>query len=226
MIKTMPKAMPKVIVTLKTPLIVFDWDGTLMDSTGRIVSAMQTTARNLKLPVPSDDEVRAIIGLSLSNCYRQLFPEVEDHDWITEEYRYQYVDGDKTPSPVFEGVEAVLAKLKDDGYYLSVATGKARDGLDRVLNESKLKHFFDFTIASDESNSKPDPAMLHTLMKHFDVKPEQTIMVGDTSHDLKMAQNAGALGVGVTYGAHRVDILRQHAPLAIINDIRELIAQQ
>lgn len=213
------------MLTLDTPLIVFDWDGTLMDSTGRIVSAMQTTARNLKLPIPSDDEVRAIIGLSLGNCYRQLFPEVDDHDWITEEYRYQYVEGDKTPSPMFEGVEDVLTKLKNDGYYLTVATGKARHGLDRVLNESKLKHFFDTTIASDESNSKPDPAMLHTLMKHFDVKPEETVMVGDTTHDLKMAQNAGTHSVGVTYGAHKVELLKQHAPLAIIDDIRQLIKQ-
>ena len=109
------------MLTLDTPLIVFDWDGTLMDSTGRIVSAMQTTARNLKLPIPSDDEVRAIIGLSLGNCYRQLFPEVDDHDWITEEYRYQYVEGDKTPSPMFEGVEDVLTKLKNDGYKFKFA---------------------------------------------------------------------------------------------------------
>ncbi|MBV36462.1 MAG: HAD family hydrolase [Rickettsiales bacterium] len=211
------------MLTLETPLIVFDWDGTLMDSTGRIVSAMQTTARNLQLPVPSDDEVRSIIGLSLSNCYRQLFPEVDDHDWITEEYRHQYVDGDNTPSPVFEGVEEVLTSLKEQGYYLTVATGKARHGLDRVLDESKLRHFFDKTIASDESNSKPDPAMLHTLMKHFALKPEQTVMVGDTTHDLKMAQNAGTHGVAVTYGAHSVDSLKKHAPIAIIDDIRQLI---
>lgn len=211
------------MLSLETPLIVFDWDGTLMDSTGRIVSAMQATARNLKLPVPSDDEVRSIIGLSLGICYQRLFPEVDDHDWITEEYRYQYVEGDKTPSPVFDGVEDVLKHLKDEGYHLTVATGKARHGLDRVLNESKLKPFFDKTIASDESNSKPDPAMLQTLMKHFDVKPQQTVMVGDTTHDLKMAQNAGTHGVGVTYGAHRVELLKQHAPIAIIDDIRQLI---
>ena len=211
------------MLTLETPLIVFDWDGTLMDSTGRIVSAMQTTARNLKLPVPSDDAVRSIIGLSLGNCYRQLFPGVDDHDWITEEYRYQYVDGDKTPSPVFEGVEEVLSQLKEQGHYLTVATGKARHGLDRVLNESKLKHFFDTTIASDESNSKPDPAMLHTLMKHFNLKPGQAVMVGDTSHDLKMAQNAGTHSIGVSYGAHTIETLRSCQPLAIIDDIRELL---
>ena len=148
---------------------------------------------------------------------------MDDHDWITEEYRYQYVDGDKTPSPVFEGVEEVLTSLKEQGYYLTVATGKARHGLDRVLDESKLRHFFDKTIASDESNSKPDPAMLHTLMKHFALKPEQTVMVGDTTHDLKMAQNAGTHGVAVTYGAHSVDSLKKHAPIAIIDDIRQLI---
>ncbi|AOE49794.1 HAD-IA family hydrolase [Kangiella sediminilitoris] len=213
------------MLSLETPLIVFDWDGTLMDSTGRIVSAMQTTARNLELPVPSDDEVRSIIGLSLGVCYEKLFPGVDDHDWITEEYRYQYVEGDRTPSPVFEGVVDVLTSLKDQGYYLAVATGKARYGIDRVLNESKLKQFFDRTIASDEAQGKPHPEMLHTLLKHFGLVSEQAVMVGDTSHDLKMAQNAGTHSVGVSYGAHRVELLKQHSPMAIIDDIRELIGK-
>lgn len=211
------------MITTDTPLIVFDWDGTLMDSTGRIVSAMQTTARKLKIPVPTDDAVRSIIGLSLENCYLQLFPDVTDHEWITEEYRYQYVEGDKTPSPVFEGVEDVLSQLKEQGHYLTVATGKARHGLDRVLDESKLRHFFDATIASDEAQSKPHPEMLEILLKRFGLKASEGVMVGDTTHDLKMAQDAGMHRVGVSYGAHSIEKLQLHTPLAIIDDIRQLI---
>ncbi|WP_223668863.1 HAD-IA family hydrolase [Kangiella shandongensis] len=211
------------MLTLETPLIVFDWDGTLMDSTGRIVSAMQTTARNLQLPVPTDDEVRSIIGLSLTKCYNRLFPEVDDHEWITEEYRFQYVEGDKTPSPVFDGVVEVLTKLKEDGYYLTVATGKARHGLDRVLKESQLSPFFDHTIASDEAQSKPHPEMLHSLLKKFALKPEQGVMVGDTSHDLNMAANAGMRGIGVSYGAHTIETLNSCKPMAIIHDIKDLL---
>lgn len=210
------------MIAKQTRLIVFDWDGTLMDSTGRIVSAMQTTATNLKLPIPSVDDVRGIIGLSLDECYRRLFPEVDDHDWITEEYRYQYVEGDQTPSPLFEGTEDTLEHLKSRGYLLAVATGKARHGLDRVLNESGLREIFDVTIASDEAQSKPHPEMLHKLMAHTKTQPEQSIMVGDTTFDLEMAQRAGMGGIGVTFGAHTIEMLKTCAPQAIIDDIRHL----
>ncbi|NVK21720.1 MAG: HAD-IA family hydrolase [Kangiellaceae bacterium] len=204
-------------------LVIFDWDGTLMDSTGRIVSAMQTTARNLKLPIPTASQVKAIIGLSLDECYQRLFPEVTDHDWITQEYRYQYVEGDQTPSPLFTGVSDTLHSLKSRGYKLAVATGKARHGLDRVLLESGLTGLFDLTIASDESKSKPDPHMLVSLLKRSQCKTHQAIMIGDTSYDLEMAQNANMASIGVSFGAHSVDVLKQYNPKAIIDCFTELM---
>lgn len=203
-------------------LIVFDWDGTLMDSTARIVSAMQTTARNLHLEVPSEQDVKNIIGLSLSECYYRLFPKVDDHAWITEEYRYQYVTGDKTPSPLFEGVGDTLSLLKREGHKLAVATGKARHGLDRVLHESGLEDFFDLTIASDESKSKPDPHMLNSVLDRLSIKAKDAVMVGDTTYDLEMAVNAKMSAIGVSFGAHRVDQLKKYSPYAIIDDIRKL----
>lgn len=210
------------MISKQTRLIVFDWDGTLMDSTGRIVSAMQTTATNLKLPVPSVDDVRGIIGLNLTECYKRLFPEVDDHDWITKEYRYQYVEGDPTPSPLFEGTAETLEHLKNNGHLIAVATGKAREGLDRVLNDSGLKSLFDLTIASDEAQGKPHPEMLNKLMSHTKTSPEQSIMVGDTTFDLQMAKKAGMPSIGVTFGAHTIEMLRSCQPQAIIDDIRQL----
>lgn len=193
-----------------------------MDSTGRIVSAMQTTARNLELPIPSEKDVRGIIGLSLSKCYSILFPDVEDHDWLTEEYRFQYVEGDKTPSPLFSGVKETLHYLKEHNYHLAVATGKARPGLDRVLDESELRGYFDWTIGADEAISKPHPKMLHTLLSKANLSSEQAVMVGDTSFDLEMAQNANMPSIGVSFGAHSAESLSSFSPQHIIDDFTEL----
>ena len=211
------------MISKHTQLVVFDWDGTLMDSTGRIVSAMQTTARNLQLPVPTEIDVKGIIGLSLDECYRRLFPDVNDHDWITKEYRYQYVEGDQTPTPLFEGAMETLEHLKNQGHLLAVATGKARYGLDRVLSESGLGHLFDVTIASDEARGKPDPDMLHKLLQHTGASPNDALMVGDTTYDLQMARSAGMDSIAVSFGAHTVDQLKSLSPIAIINSLQELI---
>ncbi len=204
-------------------LIVFDWDGTLMDSTGRIVSAMQQTARNLELPVPAAAAVKGIIGLGITDCFNLLFPELDCHKAITEEYRYQYVEGDKTPTPLFAGVPELLTILKNQGYQLAVATGKARHGLDRVLHETGLQEIFHHTVGADEvANAKPNPDMLHLLMNKMDCQPHQTVMIGDTSFDLEMAQNAGTHAIGVSFGAQSVEQLSSYQPFAIIDDINQL----
>lgn len=205
-------------------LIVFDWDGTIMDSTGRIISSMQQAARKLELPVPSEEAVRGIIGLGLTECLNILFPELSCHKAISEEYRYQYVEADKTPSPIFEGVSEVLTQLKSQGYILAVATGKARHGLDRVLKESGLKEYFDFTIGADEvENAKPAPDMLNVLIDKTQTKPHQVIMIGDTSFDLEMANNAKTFSIAVTFGAHSKSYLMKYNPFAIISTFKELI---
>ncbi len=145
--------------------IIFDWDGTLMDSTGRIVSAMQSTAENLSLAVPSIDAVKSIIGLSMDEVLDRLFPHNKGsiRDEILDEYRYQYVVGDNTPSPLFAGSLSLLNWLREQGITISVATGKARHGLHRVLSEVDMVEFFDFTICADEASSKPSPHMVDIL---------------------------------------------------------------
>ncbi len=199
-------------------LIVFDWDGTIMDSTGRIVSAMQESARRLDLLVPTDEAVKGIIGLGLTECLNILFPDLGCHKAITEEYRYQYVEADQTPTPVFEGVEEVLQTLKTKGHLLAVATGKARHGLDRVLDESGLRHYFDHTIGADEvDNAKPAPDMLDVLMQKSNTKPKEVVMIGDTSFDLEMANSAGAYSIGVTFGAQTEETLKNYQPAIIVH---------
>lgn len=206
-------------------LVVFDWDGTIMDSTARIVSAMQTSAKNVGLPVPTSEAVKGIIGLGLAECFNILFPDADSHDAIAKEYRYQYVDGDKTPSPVFDGVEEVLTELKAKGYWLAVATGKSRQGLDRVLRESGLDKFFDYTIGADEvENAKPAPDMLNVLMDKTNTKPDEVVMIGDTSFDLEMANNAGTFSIGVTFGAHDRKILQKSNPFTIVCNYFELVS--
>lgn len=213
----------KIINDLK--LVVFDWDGTIMDSTARIVSAMQTSAKNVGLPVPTSEAVKGIIGLGLAECFNILFPYADSHDAIAKEYRYQYVDGDKTPSPVFDGVEKVLTELKAKGYWLAVATGKSRQGLDRVLHESGLDKFFDYTIGADEvENAKPAPDMLNVLMAKTQTKPHQVIMIGDTHFDLEMANRAETFSIGVTFGAHDRKILQKSNPFTIVCNYFELVS--
>ncbi|MRX26934.1 HAD-IA family hydrolase [Kangiella sp. HZ709] len=189
-----------------------------MDSTGRIVSAMQESARRLDLLVPTDEAVKGIIGLGLTECLNILFPELKCHKAITEEYRYQYVEADTTPTPVFEGVEEVLQTLKAKGHMLAVATGKARHGLDRVLDESGLRHYFEHTIGADEvGNAKPAPDMLNVLMQKTNTNAKEVIMIGDTSFDLEMANNAGTYSIGVTFGAQTKETLKNYEPAKIVH---------
>jgi len=204
--------------------IVFDWDGTLMDSAPRIISAMQTAAENVGLAVPTEEDVRHIIGLSLPKVFDALFPartQKQNAD-LMEEYRYQYVEGDSTPTPLFEGAKDTLELLRNKGFKLSVATGKARPGLSRVLNEVALHSYFDFTIAADEAESKPHPDMLHKTASHFNVSLNELLMVGDTSFDMEMAKNARTDSVAATYGAHTLEKLQSYEPNYYINSITEL----
>lgn len=210
-------------ITNNLKLVVFDWDGTIMDSTARIVSAMQISAKNVGLPIPTAEAVKGIIGLGLAECFNILFPAAHSHDAIAKEYRYQYVDGDKTPSPVFDGVEEVLTELKAKGYILAVATGKSRQGLDRVLHESGLDKFFDYTIGADEvENAKPEPDMLNVLMAKTSTKPNEVVMIGDTHFDLEMAQKARLASIGVSFGAQPVEKLLKYQPITVVDNYQQL----
>ncbi|WP_333607677.1 HAD-IA family hydrolase [Arsukibacterium sp.] len=205
-------------------LVVFDWDGTVMDSVGRIVSSMQAAARLTDLAVPSAFAVKQIIGLSLDPAFDQLFPfaTAGQRAQLFEHYREQYVQLDPTPSPLFNGAEQLLQQLANNNILLAVATGKARKGLDRMFADTGLAPYFVTSRCADEARSKPDPDMLSQILKQLALTPEQAIMVGDTSHDMKMAQAIAMPRVGVTHGAHSAEVLRQFAPKAIIDSLPEL----
>lgn len=207
-------------------LVIFDWDGTLMDSVDRIVSSMQSAAKTVGLAIPSNDDVKQIIGLSLNIGLKKLFIAItpEQVAAMLVQYKHQYIEGDKTPTPLFEDALTLLAGLKQERKLLAVATGKGRDGLNRVLQISDTSHFFNTTRCAGEMPSKPDPEMINSILTELDIAPHEAIMIGDTSHDLQMAQNAGVDSIGVTFGVHDGQTLQQYSPKAIVNSISELHA--
>ncbi|MGL6072008.1 HAD-IA family hydrolase [Craterilacuibacter sp.] len=204
-------------------LIVFDWDGTLMDSTAHIVRSIQRASADLKLPMPTREAASHVIGLSLGKALRTACPGLSPeryHD-LEDAYRHHYLCGEETVE-LFDGVHQGLSSLKEAGVLLAVATGKSRKGLDRALEVSGLAGFFDATRTVDECNSKPDPQMLLDITDRLGVEMQRTLMVGDTSHDLLMAVNAKAHGAGVSYGAHPLEVLEDCRPAAIFHDFPSL----
>lgn len=204
-------------------LIVFDWDGTLMDSTGHIVNCMQHAIKNLSFPALDDKEVRHIIGLGLYEAVQTLYP---DHDINTlvplaEEYRTIWLNN-PVETPLFDNAYDLIARLNQQDCFLGVATGKSRQGLNKVLKSSRLGTFFHATRCADECHSKPHPQMLEELMDYLGVLPQETIMIGDTEYDLIMAHNAGADSLAVTSGAHDAETLKTCKPKAILDDLYQV----
>lgn len=207
-------------------LVIFDWDGTLSDSTGKIVRCVQEAARKVNLPVLPAVEVQQIIGLALEEALHRLYPAVSagDRRRLTGAYVEAFVAADASPSAFFDGVEAGLNTLRDKGFKLAVATGKSRRGLDRVLSNQGMTDFFDATRCADETAGKPNPKMLNELLAYFNVEPDGSVMVGDTSFDMAMAQAAGVPRVGVSYGAHSVAQLLPFAPALVVDEFQQLMA--
>jgi len=205
-------------------LVIFDWDGTLMDSVDRIVSSMQSAAKTVGLVIPSNEEVKQIIGLSITEALQQLFAGItgEQIDTMRLQYKYQYQEVDSTPTPLFDNAINLLDQLKRKDKLLAVATGKGREGLDRVLSISETVDFFHTTRCAGEMPSKPNPEMLTSILTELAIAPHEAIMVGDTSHDLKMAQNAGVDSIGVTFGVHDKQVLNQYNPKAVVDSLSEL----
>ncbi|MFZ6672543.1 HAD-IA family hydrolase [Undibacterium sp. Xuan67W] len=205
--------------------IVFDWDGTLMDSTAAIVQCIQAAAKDLGLPVPDEKAAAYVIGLSLADAMQAALPDIDPKYYprMVERYRHHYLARDHE-LPLFPGVREMLAQLSQDGYFLAVATGKSRVGLSRALHTAKLLSVFDATRCSDETFSKPHPAMLQELTRELGQDMERTLMIGDTTHDLLMASNAGAAAIAVEYGAHDAAILQSHNPLYSAKTVAELHA--
>nr|WP_232924564.1 HAD-IA family hydrolase [Pseudomonas cichorii] len=205
-------------------MLIFDWDGTLADSVGRIVQAMRTAAEQGGMEVRDDPAIKGIIGLGLPEAIRTLYPHITPSDLLEFRQRYadSYMEMDKVPSPLFEGVRESIEAFREEGYRIAVATGKARRGLDRVLKSNDWLDYFDITRAADETASKPDPLMLHEIMAHCGVVPERSLMVGDSSFDLLMARNAGMDSVAVGYGAQSMASLREFQPRLSIESFPEL----
>lgn len=204
-------------------LLVFDWDGTLMDSAAAIVEAMQAACRDLDLPVPTDERARHVIGLGLVDAMRHAIPELTEASYpvMVERYRHHYLSRDHELR-LFEGAAGMMEELSCAGFMLAVATGKSRLGLDRALKVSGLGPYFHDTRCADECHSKPHPQMLEELMAAFGAVPARTLMIGDTTHDLQMAKNAGVPSIAVTYGAHPPEALDALDPLARLHSIAEL----
>ncbi len=215
----------KVINGNEIGLIAFDFDGTLMDSTTAIVEAIQSAARDLGVPVPSTERASHIIGLGLLDALRHAMPDLPQKRYreLGERYRHHYLARDHELR-LFAGVEMMLDELAAVGYLLTVATGKSRLGLDRALGVTGLSSRFQSSRCADECHSKPHPQMLQELMEEFSVAPEATLMIGDTTHDLLMAKNAGVLAVAVTYGAHPRESLEAESPVYCANNVEELTA--
>jgi phosphoglycolate phosphatase len=204
-------------------LVIFDWDGTLMDSAQQIVSAMQASIEDLKLETRTDEACKDIIGLGLKEAIERLYPGSDERllQEIVERYRFHWLNDDRG-SEMFPGAAETLYRLKDAGFKLAVATGKGRAGLDKVLGTTGLSSVFDASRCSDETISKPHPKMLLELLEALDIHPRHAIMVGDTEYDIQMAHNASVGPVAVSYGVHEVDRLLSFNPLVCLDRIDQL----
>ena len=204
-------------------LIVFDWDGTLFDSTALIVRAIQAACRDLRVPVPTDEAAAYVIGLGLHDALQHAVPGLSPdlYPELGRRYRQHYFGGQEQVT-LFDGVPELLDALRRRHHWLAVATGKNRHGLDEALRISGLARVFDATRTADETRSKPHPLMLQELMREFGTDPARTLMIGDTTHDLLLAANAGADAVAVAYGAHEPEPLRGHGPRHVAHSVAEL----
>ncbi len=205
-------------------LIVFDWDGTLMDSTAKICRCIGAAAKECGIRDPGYERSRQIIGLGLAEALKALFPNVPttERQRLFERYRHHFIHEDTTATPLFPGVRDGLEGLVHAGYRLAVATGKSRRGLDLAMKDSGTRDLFCASRCADESRSKPDPSMLEELLVLSGAERSRTVMVGDTSFDLEMARNAGMPRFAVTYGAHTRERLLDYAPVACFNSFPEL----
>ena len=204
-------------------LVAFDWDGTLFDSTALITRCIQAACVDVGVPRPTDEQASYVIGMGLVEALQHAAPGLprERYPELGARYRHHYT-ARQHEVMFFDGTLAMLETLKARGHLLAVATGKSRRGLDDALNTSALRGVFDATRTADETASKPDPRMLHELMNDLQVPPERTLMIGDTTHDLQLALNAGVASIGVSYGAHDHGAFESFPTLHVAHSIADL----
>lgn len=205
-------------------LLVFDWDGTLMDSAAHIAAALQEAFRDLALPVPSSAAARHVIGLGLHDAMMYLNPGLDRNRYeeVADRYRVHFLAGDQDVG-LFPAVATGIPALNVEGYLMAVATGKSRRGLDRSLQATGLAPYFHASRCADEGFPKPHPEMLQAVMEMLGTVPDRTLMIGDTTHDLQMAQNAGVASVAVSYGAHMLSDLEGMRPLGCVSSFEQLM---
>ncbi len=205
-------------------LLVFDWDGTLMDSAAHIAGALQQAFRDLGFPAPSDEAARHVIGLGIEDAMTYLRPGLERSRYaeVADRYRVHFLAGDHEVE-LFPGVAQGIPALNARGFLMAVATGKSRRGLDRTLSSTGLTRYFHASRCADEGFPKPHPEMLEFLMDALGTTRDRTLMIGDTTHDLQMAQNAGVAAVGITHGAHPGEHLEDMNPLGCVGSFGQLL---
>lgn len=196
-----------------------------MDSAQKIANCIQLSACDLDIQAPGEQAAKSIIGLGLAEAMNILFPEQSANtiDKLVARYKYHFVTGDDTPQGLFDGVEQGLQRLSDSGALLAIATGKSRAGLNRVFETLSLKQYFVATRCADETRSKPHPQMLHELLDYTSIDPIKTLMIGDTSYDMEMADNAGVAGLGVSYGVHSTESLRQAKAIDVLHSFGSVV---
>ncbi|QJR15219.1 HAD-IA family hydrolase [Usitatibacter palustris] len=206
-------------------LIVFDWDGTLMDSTAHIAGCIQAACRDLSVDVPCDEDARYVIGLNMADLMRHIAPSLDaaGRAALAERYKHHFLT-DEERIKLFDGVSELIADLSGRGHQLAVATGKSRRGLDRALDSTGLRPYFSATRCADEGFAKPHPGMLLALLDTTGVEASRAVMIGDTTHDLELAANAGVDAVAVLYGAHEPALLDTRPAKARCTSVAELHA--
>ncbi len=206
-------------------LIIFDWDGTLIDSIDWIASCLQQAANQCGIAVPETQAAKNVIGLSLNNAMQTLFPGIDTHTQaqLMACYSQQYNSKQTSADDLFPGVYAMLVELKESGYQLAVATGKTRVGLQKALKATGTEELFCVTRCADETASKPDPKMLLEIIEHTQAAKERTLMIGDSIHDLQMALNAPISAIAVSCGANSAELLQQYHPLLCLQQPTELL---
>jgi phosphoglycolate phosphatase len=206
--------------------VIFDWDGTLMNSEARIVAAIQVAAKHCGLPVLPAEQSKQIIGLSLDRAIEQLYPKATPAQVanMAKGYTQHFLYESEVEMQPYEGAEALLIALKEAGYLLAVATGKSRKGLDAVLESSGFGQYFDITRTPIESASKPDPLMLNQILMHFNLSADQAVMVGDTTFDMQMAQAINMPRLALSHGVHELERLHAFDPLESFDDLTQLQA--
>jgi phosphoglycolate phosphatase len=204
-------------------LIAFDWDGTLFDSTRIITRCIQEAVVDVGGQKPTDEAASYVIGMALVPALAHAAPDVpkEHYSMLAERYRHHYIRHQHDIN-LFDGVLSMLQALRERHHWLVVATGKSRQGLNDVLHSREMQGVFDGSRTADETSGKPHPQMLHELMREFGVEPERTLMIGDTTHDLQMALNAGCASVGVSYGAHDHGVFEPLNPRFVAHSVAQL----